>query len=79
MPRLLPRRFWLELIFAAMAGILAVLTLITREWIEIIFGVDPDHGDGSLEWFIVLGSALIAVSLSVRARIDWRRARVAEG
>jgi hypothetical protein len=47
----LPRAlFWIEAALAGAAGFLTVLTLFTREWIEAVFNVDPDGGDGSLEW-----------------------------
>lgn len=42
--------FWIEAALAGVAGFLTVLTLFTREWIEAVFSVDPDGGDGSLEW-----------------------------
>jgi hypothetical protein len=67
-------RFWVELVLAAVAGLLAVLTLITREWIEIVSGWDPDHGNGAVEWLIVLVCAVLAVVAGVAARVEWRRA-----
>jgi uncharacterized membrane protein HdeD (DUF308 family) len=54
-------RFWLELVCGALGAILFVVTLITREWIELIFGVDPDNGSGTLEFAIAFG--LLAVSI----------------
>lgn len=69
--------FWIEAVLAGLTGFLALLTLITREWIELIFGVDPDHGHGSLEWLIVLVTGAAAVVLSVLARREWRRQRPA--
>ena len=73
----LPRRFWLELGLAGFSAFLLVLTLITREWIEAIFGVDPDHGNGSLEWLIVVAALVATVTFSVLARLEWQRAREA--
>jgi len=66
--------FWMEAILAAASGFLLVLTLLWRDWIEIIFGVDPDNHSGSLEWLIVLACLCIAVLSSVLARQEWRRA-----
>jgi hypothetical protein len=68
------RRFWVETALAATTAFLAVLTLISREWIELIFGVDPDHGSGSLEWLIVAGALVACVLFSALARAEWRRA-----
>ena len=65
--------FWVEATLAALAGFLALLTLFTREWIEALFGADRDGGDGSLEWLIVAGLALVTVLLAVLARVEWRR------
>jgi hypothetical protein len=69
----LRRRFWLESLLAVAAGVLAILTLIQRDWIELIFGVDPDNHSGSLEWLIVI--ALLAASgiSTLFALYEWRR------
>jgi hypothetical protein len=67
------RRFWVESVLAAITGGLTILTLITREWIEAIFGVDPDGGNGSLEWLVVVVFGVAAVALTVAARMEWRR------
>jgi hypothetical protein len=67
-------RFWIEAGLAALTAILFVVTLISREWIEEIFKVDPDGGDGSLEWVIVAVLFAASLTLSVLARAEWRRA-----
>lgn len=51
---------------ALLAAALAVLTLISREWIEVMTGWDPDNGDGTMEWLLVRGLATVAVVLRVR-------------
>jgi hypothetical protein len=61
------------------AGFLTVLTLFTREWIEALFNVDPDGGDGSLEWLIVVCLAVVTVVFAVLARLEWRRTRQVYG
>jgi hypothetical protein len=66
-------RFFVETALATLTTILFVLTLVTREWIEVVFGVDPDGGDGSLEWAIVGVLFAVSVIFSVMARIEWRR------
>jgi hypothetical protein len=56
-----------------LAAGLAVLTLITREWIELVFGVDPDKGSGALEWAITIGLFAAAAALALVARWDRKR------
>jgi hypothetical protein len=70
-------RFWLELGLAGSSGFLLLLTLVTREWIEIVFRVDPDRGNGSLEWLVVVAALVATVTFSVLARLEWRQAKEA--
>jgi hypothetical protein len=62
---------------AGAALLLALLTLVWRDWIEEIFGVDPDNRSGGLEWIIVVGLLVVAAALAVTARVEWRRLRPA--
>jgi len=73
----LRRRFWIEVSLALLTGILALITLLSREWIEVVFHVDPDEGSGSLEWLIVALAAAAAIILAVMARVEWRSADMA--
>ena len=66
-------RFWVEVVMAGVTAILAVITLISREWIELVFQVDPDQGSGLLEWGIVGGLAGATVIFSLLARAEWRQ------
>ncbi|HTT92330.1 MAG TPA: hypothetical protein VMF65_22440 [Acidimicrobiales bacterium] len=66
-------RFWFEVMMASVTGFVAVLTLAWRDWIETVFGVDPDHGNGSLEWVVVAVLAIVTVALVAGARVEWRR------
>ena len=66
-------RYWFELGVAVLAGALAVLTLVNREWIEVVFGVDPDEGSGALEWGIVFALGGVALISAVVARAERRR------
>ena len=65
-------RAWLATISAVVGLGLCVLTLVWSEWIELLFGVDPDRGSGALE-LLVAGAFLVASALLAgQARRDWR-------
>jgi len=49
---------------------MALLTLAWPNWIEIIFRVDPDGGNGALEWGFVGASAFASLMVGLRARAD---------
>ena len=68
-------RFWLEIALASLCLFLAMLTLISREWIEALTGLDPDHHNGSLEWALVAVLLVAAVAVGAAARVEWRRPR----
>jgi hypothetical protein len=69
--------FWSESILASITAFLVVLTLAWHDWIEGIFGFDPDHHNGSFEWELVVVCCVITVVSSVLARREWRRAPMA--
>jgi hypothetical protein len=68
-------RFVIEAALASGTAVLTLVTLISREWIEVVFHVDPDAGSGLLEWAIVVALAAATLLFSLLARADWRRAR----
>jgi len=70
-------RFWLETGVGSVTAILFVVTLFWRDWIEIIFNVDPDEGNGFVEWSIVGGLLVVTLILFFLARYEWRRIRPA--
>jgi hypothetical protein len=75
-PRRKSSRFRLEAGSAGVAGALAIVTLVWRDWIELVFGVDPDHGNGSVEWLFVAGLLAVAVALGGLAVVELRQAAV---
>jgi hypothetical protein len=66
-------RFWVETVLATVTGALLLLTLVWHDWVERIFGVEPDGGDGSLEWLLVGGLLVLSVTSAALARLEWRR------
>lgn len=68
-------RLVLESVTSVLTAGLAILTLISREWIEALTGTDPDGGSGALEWVLVVVLALVAVACALIARADLRRAQ----
>jgi hypothetical protein len=73
----LRRIFWVEGSFGVITAVLFLVTLVQRNWIESLFGVDPDQYSGSLEWSIVGGLLLVTLVLFALAGYEWRRASVA--
>lgn len=73
----LRRRFWLETGIAIVTFILFVVTLVWNDWIEIVFKVDPDNNNGTLEWLIVGVLLVVTITLFTLANFEWRRAHTA--
>ena len=66
--------FYPEVILGTVTGVMFIVTLINRAWIEAAFSIDPDQGSGLLEWAIVAGLLLATVAFFALARYEWRRA-----
>ncbi|MEO6652554.1 MAG: hypothetical protein ABIP17_07850 [Ilumatobacteraceae bacterium] len=64
----LPTRFWYQATTAGVGFALFLLTLVTREWIEILTGLDPDGGSGALEFGLAFALLAIAAVSAVFAR-----------
>ncbi len=72
--RSLRGRFYLEVVLGVAGLVLFAVTLAWNDWIELVFRVDPDAGNGSLE-FLVCFALLAAAAWSFwLARTEWRRA-----
>ena len=76
MKNALRRRFWLETSIAIGTGILFLITLVWNNWIEIVFGVDLDNNNGTLEWLMVGVLLVVTITLFSLASYEWRRARI---
>ncbi|MEW2414793.1 ABC transporter permease [Streptomyces sp. NPDC046866] len=70
-------RFWVETVLGSLSGLLFLVTLAWPDWIELLFGVEPDAGNGALEWLIVAVTALVALVCALGAGIEWRKAHPA--
>ena len=68
-------RFYLEVILGAASVLLFAVTLIWKDWIEIVFKVDPDEGNGSVEYLILGALVVVAAASWWLARTEWRRVR----
>ena len=71
--RTVRRRFWVEAVAAVVTGVMLVVTAVWPSWIERLWEVEPDGGDGSLEWALVGVLAVVTIMLSVVARVEWTR------
>jgi hypothetical protein len=75
MDRSLRIRVWIKTVLATFGGALSLVTLAWPAWIEEIFGVAPDGGNGSLEWIIAFAFLGVGLGLGLQARRDQRRLR----
>jgi hypothetical protein len=66
-------RFYVESALALVGAVLLVLTLVWNEWIEIVFHLDPDAGNGSAEFLLSVALLAIAGVSAWMARTEWRR------
>jgi hypothetical protein len=66
--------FWVKITAGSVTAALFLITLIARDWIEMLFGWDPDQHSGSVEWLIVGGLLLVTMILFTAAGVEWRRA-----
>jgi len=69
------KRFVIEVGLAVAFAAIFAMTLLWPDWIEVVFGIDPDHGSGEVEWGIVAILGVITVTCSALAGFEWRRAR----
>jgi hypothetical protein len=70
-------RFWLESLAAFVTLGFAILTVFVPDWIEAVFRFNPDHGNGVLERIVVFALAAISFGLTVAARHERQRLRLA--
>jgi hypothetical protein len=69
----LRRRFWIELGLGAASLLVLIVTILWHDWVEIVFGVDPDQGSGLFEWLVVALTIATTLLCSALARAEWGR------
>jgi hypothetical protein len=57
------RRFWTEIGLGAVCLVALALTAVWPDWIEEVFGVEPDGGSGAVEFGLVGLLAVCAFGL----------------
>jgi hypothetical protein len=60
MDRIRAARWKFEAVLAGAFAVAATITAIFPQWIEA-FGLEPDQGDGTAEWAIVVVLGLVAL------------------
>jgi hypothetical protein len=73
----LQAHFWVEGVLALVSASLALATLVWRDWLEIVFRIDPDRHSGTAEWAVAVVCATIALACAALARRSFLRTRMA--
>ena len=66
-------RVRLESAVAILTTMAAILTAAVPSWIEAIFGIDPDAGNGAVEWGVTIAFAAVTLVVVRAARSTSRR------
>jgi hypothetical protein len=67
-----PTRVMVESLLAALSAAPLVLTFFWPQWIEGLFGFEPDGGSGETEWGLSIGLAVATIVFIARAGRAWR-------
>lgn len=67
-------RFWFESALAVVSLATLVMTLISKSWIEILTGLDPDGGGGAAEWAVAMALTAVTISAVGMACVELKRA-----
>jgi hypothetical protein len=70
--------FWIETVLAAVAATLGAVTALCPQWIERVFGFDPDCHSGSIEWNVAITCAFSAAFFAALAHRNWRKSLAAD-
>ena len=66
-----------ETALSAFFAVMALTTAFWPDWLETVFRVDPDGGNGTVEWLAVVLLGAAAVVMLALARHDRRAVRSA--
>ena len=69
----LPARVWVELALGLTSSALLVLALLSPHWMELLFGLAPDAGDGSAEYGLALVWAAVSLLMFGLAGYTWKK------
>ena len=72
-PKRLHARFWVELMLGLMSAVSLTLAIVLPNWMELLFRLAPDTGDGSAERGFALLWAAISVLMFGLAGRAWRK------
>lgn len=69
----LPAKIWVELLLGLMSAVLLTLAIVLPNWMELLFRLAPDAGDGSAERGFALLWAAISLLMFGLAGRAWRK------
>ena len=72
-PKRLPARIWVELMLGLISAVSLTLAIVLPNWMELLFRLAPDAGDGSAERGFALLWAAISVLMFGLAGRTWRK------
>jgi small-conductance mechanosensitive channel len=66
-------RAWIVTMLSVASLAMLVATTVAPDWIERVFGAEPDRRDGSAEVIATLALLAVTVISGVGAVVSWRR------
>jgi hypothetical protein len=71
--RRLPAKLWVEFALGLTSSALLALALLSPHWMELLFGLAPDGGDGSAEYGLALVFAVVSLLMFGLAGHTWKK------
>jgi hypothetical protein len=60
-------RYRLQVAFAVACTVLTIAAAVLPMWIESLTRLEPDGGNGELEWLLAVGAGLVSMAFGVLA------------